>query len=440
MWHSTRISDVAWMIGIGLLSLAALSRAETGATGLDVKAFGAKGDGTADDTGAFRKAIEGAGRLPPGRLIRVPPGSYRITTPLTLDSALLSGLEAGGWPADSRPLPTLIVDVPVPQPCILAKTGASLHGLCFDFDYRGNRQREFGPCVKLEGGGVSITNVLMHNPTFGAVADNTVNCERTNLENLFIVNARRCGVQFEHGLDVVTMRNVEVWNYLPDLLTTCTGFRIGHVDEIRLSNCAVVAAAVGFHFVQTKTPPEGKPGGAWGGMENCTVDFSGVAVKIDTASALRIHGGSLRARHFGVVVDGAGDVLPSGTDIRANSNHCLHVKGGDSLTVSGCLLKKNSKGGEQQPEVLGSVRLPERIAQRRHAYPTNRRPWRERAEGERDGRASTEFRSTLIDREGTHVGSRVPSWRSRLPPARILVMDLVPAHDRTKSRLDAGAA
>jgi polygalacturonase len=166
------------------------------------------------------------------------------------------------------------------------------------------------------------------------------------------VNARRCGVRFEHGLDVVTMRNVEVWNYVPELLSSCTGFHIGHVDEIRLSNCAVVAAAVGFHFVETKRPPDGKPGRVWGGMENCSVDFSGVAVKIDTASVLRIHGGSLWAHHFGVVVDGVGDVLISGADIRANSHHCLHVKGGDSLTVSGCLLKKNSKGGEQQPKVL----------------------------------------------------------------------------------------
>ena len=116
-----------------------------------------------------------------------------------------------------------------------------------------------------------------------------------DLENLFIVNARRCGVQFEHGLDVVTMRNVEIWNYVPELLTTSTGFRIGGVDEIRLSNCVVVAAAVGFHFVETKRPPEGKPGRVWGGMENCTVDFSGVAVQVDTASVLRVHGGSFWA-------------------------------------------------------------------------------------------------------------------------------------------------
>lgn len=45
-------------------------------------------------------------------------------------------------------------------------------------------------------------------------------------------------------------------------------------------------------------------------------------------------------------------MLLSGADLRANSNHCLHVKGGDSLTVSGCLFKKNSKGWHEQPKVL----------------------------------------------------------------------------------------
>ena len=45
-------------------------------------------------------------------------------------------------------------------------------------------------------------------------------------------------------------------------------------------------------------------------------------------------------------------MLLSGADIRANSTHCLHVKGGDSLTVSGCLFKKNGNGWAQQPKVL----------------------------------------------------------------------------------------
>ena len=325
------------------LALAAMPRAGSAAAdALSVRDFGAVGDGKADDTEAFRKALAAAEKLPTGRSVQVPPGTYRITAPLTLDSTLLVGLAAGGWPADSRPLPTLSVDVPAPQPCLIAKTGASVHGLCFDFLYSGNPKREFGPCVQLSGGGVSLTNLLLHNPTEGVMWDGVTNIGRLNMENVFIVNAHKCGVYVAYTLDMATLRNVEVWNYVPDLVNTCTGFRLGHNDEIRLSNCAVVAAAVGFQFVETKFP-DGHTGTTWGGMDNCTVDFSGVAVKVDAANILRINGGSLWAHHFGVVVSGRSNVVLSGADIRANGAHCLHVLDCDSVTATGCLFKKNGK-------------------------------------------------------------------------------------------------
>jgi polygalacturonase len=145
---------------------------------------------------------------------------------------------------------------------------------------------------------------------------------------------------------MATLRNVEVWNYIPDLLSTCTGFRLGHNDEIRLSNCAVVAAAIGFHFVETSLPG-GPTGTTWGGMDNCTVDFSGTGIKVDAATILRVNGGSIWAHHFGVVVSGRSNVILSGADIRANGGHCLHVQDCDTVTVNGCLFKKN---GEAWPD------------------------------------------------------------------------------------------
>jgi len=309
---------------------------------LSVREFGAVGDGQADDTEAFRRALVAAADLPTGRSVEVPPGTYRITAPLTIESTLLVGLAAGGWPADSRPLPTLLVDVPAPQPCVIADTGASLHGLCFDFLYGADPQREFGPCVQLAGGGVSLTNLLLHNPTEGIMWDGATNVGRLNLESIFIVNARRCGVYVARTLDVATLRNVEVWNYVPDLVNTCTGFRLGHNDEIRLSNCAVVAAAIGFHFVETELP-DGQRGTTWGGMENCTVDFSGTGIQVDAANILRVNGGSIWAHHFGVVVNGRSNVILSGADIRANGGHSLHVLDCDTVTVNGCLFKKNGQ-------------------------------------------------------------------------------------------------
>ena len=79
---------------------------------LNVRDFRAAGDGKADDTEAFRKALAAAAKLHSGRTVAVPGGSYRLTSSLNLKSTLLLGQSAGGWPADSRPLPTLLVDIP----------------------------------------------------------------------------------------------------------------------------------------------------------------------------------------------------------------------------------------------------------------------------------------------------------------------------------------
>jgi hypothetical protein len=309
----------------------------------NVRDFGAVGDGKADDTPAFQKAIAAAAQFTSGRVVVVPAGRYRITSPLSLDSTLLLGLAAGGWPADSVPMPTLLVDVPAPQPCIIANVGTSVHGLCFNFQsllFKEDSNREFGPCVELKGGGISLTNLLLHYPTEGIMWDGSSNIGRLNLENIFIVNAKKCGVFVAHTRDIATLRNVEVWNYATELLNTCTGFRLGDNDEIRLSNCCVVAAAIGFHFIETKMP-DGTRGTTWGGMDNCTMDSCAFGIQVDAAGGLRIHGGCVQAHHYGIIVNGRSNVILTGADVRANSDFCLQVKDCDSLTVTGCLFKKN---------------------------------------------------------------------------------------------------
>ncbi len=317
---------------------------------VSVHDFGAVGDGVADDTAAFQAAIAAAAQQPSGRSVQVPPGLFRITAPLVLDSMLLMGSPAGGWPADSRPLPTIIVDVPAPEAAIIAKLGASVHGIGFDFDRRGNEGRVFGPGILIAGGGVSVSNVVMHQPTIGISTTGSDNAGRVNLHDIFMVNAHAVGVRFAFGLDVITIDNVEVWNYRPELLHSTIGFQIGHADEIHISNSSVIGAMIGYQFIASNLP-DGRVGSVWGGMTNCLSDFSGVGVQIETANVLRITNSSFWSHHHGVVVAGEGDVLISNTEIKVNSGQALAVKGGDSLTVTGVLFKKNP-GWEQEPKVL----------------------------------------------------------------------------------------
>jgi polygalacturonase len=319
---------------------------------LNVRDFGAVGDGKADDTDAFHKALAAAAKLHSGRTVVVPGGSYRLTSPLDLKSTLLLGQSAGGWPADSRPLPTLLVDVPAPEACIIAYAGASVHGLSLAFATKGEPKREFGPAVLIKGGGVSLTNLAILNPTEGIMWDGSTNIGRLNIENVFIVNARKCGLYVAYTMDISTLRNIEVWNYEPGLVNSCTGFKLGQNDEIRLSNCVVYSAAIGFHFIETRYPNSGKMGAMWGGLENCTVDFFATRVRIDAATSLRVQGGSIWAHHNAVQLFGRGDVVINGTDVRANAQHGIHVKECDSVTVTGCLFKKNGTAWPDAAKIL----------------------------------------------------------------------------------------
>jgi hypothetical protein len=74
---------------------------------LNVRAFGAKGDGSTDDTLAFHTAIAERAKL---KLpVRVPQGSYVITQPLTLKAQRLTGEPNASFGADVMVLPTMEV-------------------------------------------------------------------------------------------------------------------------------------------------------------------------------------------------------------------------------------------------------------------------------------------------------------------------------------------
>lgn len=74
---------------------------------LDVRAFGAKGDGVTDDTAAIQKALDDRG----GQIVHFPPGTYRITQPLVYNhtSRRHKAHAAGGWIAGAGSDRTVIV-------------------------------------------------------------------------------------------------------------------------------------------------------------------------------------------------------------------------------------------------------------------------------------------------------------------------------------------
>jgi hypothetical protein len=298
---------------------------------LSVTDYGAVGDGRADDTEAFRRALTTAQAHRFGTKVIVPPGQYRITSTLTVRNALLTGLPAGGWPADTGPMPRLKVDF-TNGPCVIAREGASIHGFSFEYDHQGQAARKFGPTILLSGIGISLTNLRLNEAYEGIIADGTSNIGRLNIENIFMVNARQIGVYVTGTSDIATLRNIEVWNYIDHSLANCTAFKFAQNDEIRISNCFAHAARIAYHFVEGRT---------WGGMVNCSSDFCQWGLQVDDAHLLRIDGGSHWCHWTALTVNGDSTVIVTGADLRSNGNNNVQVLNCQSLTLTGCLLKKN---------------------------------------------------------------------------------------------------
>jgi hypothetical protein len=93
--HSLSRREVLWKMG-AFASVASLggrtAQASTPAShapSIDVRELGAQGDGKADDTPAFEKAIEAARSA--GLAVFVPRGVYRLTRTLVVENISLSG-------------------------------------------------------------------------------------------------------------------------------------------------------------------------------------------------------------------------------------------------------------------------------------------------------------------------------------------------------------
>ncbi len=338
---SSKITDGS--VEFPKLSASAVSELTTRARSFDkiysVVDFGAVGDGKADDSQAFKNTLSSARRGALGAKVIVPPGTYRITSTLSVENVLLCGLEAGGWSADTGPLPRLKVDF-TNAPCIIAKAGASIHGLSFEYDHAGIPARKFAPAVQLSGVGISLSNLRLNEPYDGFVADGTSNIGRLNIANVFMINARHLGLYVTGSADASTIQNVEVWNYIDYSLGNCVAFKFGYNDELRLVNCFAFDCLIGFNFVEVQGST------TWGGMANCSSDFCQWGIQINAARRLRIGGGSHWSHWSALKLLGRGSIVVSGADLASNGDNNVYVGDCDSLTLTGCSLEKSGTGFE----------------------------------------------------------------------------------------------
>lgn len=278
-------------VGLGLFgtSLAvSTSAAEASAApaphDLDVRAFGAKGDGAADDTAAFQTALDKAFQAGGGRVF-VPPGRYLIAGHLLVpQNVTLEGIfaappttpwrntpDGGSQLAGSVLLAVEGAGKPDGTPFIQLGYNATLKGITVFYP----KQTESNPPVaypwtvssSLQGAdNCAIIDVLLINP-YQAVDFGGRHTGRHFIRNLNAAPLHR-GLFIDHCIDVGRVENVHFWPFWgasgpADAFRLKEGkaFVIGRTDWQHITNCFCIGYETGFEFVRGCSPNPAYQGG-----------------------------------------------------------------------------------------------------------------------------------------------------------------------------------
>jgi hypothetical protein len=316
----------------------------------NVRDFGAEGDGVHDDTEAFLKAVAAAEE--DGLPVYVPAGTYSISDTVELNEVTLYGYHSGPWTADACDLPGIIQTNP--EAPVFHVISGSLSGLQIDVKgvTKDLKLDDAAETVRLSCTGARVSNLKILNPHIGISTfydpDASTNPGRCFIENIFIVNAYKIGVNVHATWDVATLCNIEVWNPYTSGTNknSCeVAYKFGKNDDLRAVNLFTFNAKVGFLFEESDIG-NGKTGGCWGSFTNCSTDLCETGLKVDKGQhALTIIGGTYWNHFYGLyVTEKTSDttrVTLSGCELKTNGDtSTVAIGGGQMVTVTGCNISR----------------------------------------------------------------------------------------------------
>jgi hypothetical protein len=257
---------------------------------LNVRDFGARGDGVADDTGAFQRALDEAGKT--GNRVFVPSGRYLIKGRLSIPESVTL---CGTFDAPARTqynsgtleqekgsiiLTTAGKNEPESEPFITLHSDSHITGLIVYYPEQADSIIPYPWCIRGNGDNVNVTNLLLVNP-YQAVDLGTLPCGRHNVNGLY-AHALKTGLLIDKCFDVGRVSNVHFWPFWKDdkrihewVGKNGTAFVIGRTDWEYMTNCFAIFYNVGFHFVSNKDGP----GNAV--LTQCGSDIGPCAVRVD---------------------------------------------------------------------------------------------------------------------------------------------------------------
>src|SRR5438128_833238 len=260
------------------------------AADLNVRDFGAKGDGVADDTAAFQKALDEAGKI--GVRVDIPAGRYAIRGHLDVPQAVTL---RGTFDAPARTQyneGTLAKEKgaillafegkgdETATPFITLHDDSHVHGLVIYYPEQTDEIVKYPWTIRGVGDNSTITAMLIVNP-YNAVDLGNQPCGRHYVNGLY-AQPLHTGLFIDKCFDVGRVENIHFWPFWMDnkklqawTKANATAFVIGRTDWEYMSNCFCIFYSIGYHFVANKDGP-GNPV-----LVNCGSDIGPCAVKVD---------------------------------------------------------------------------------------------------------------------------------------------------------------
>jgi hypothetical protein len=289
-----------------LFLFALICRSVADQSGIDVQKFGARPDGKTDNTLAFQRALDKASVK--GGRVWVPEGQYRFNGTISIpEGVTLEGSWCAPHTSQLTKGTTLLCyagrDQEDGAPFISLQTGSCLKGVTIFYpEQKVNDIHPYPWTIQGRGQHYNVLDVTISN-AFNGIDCGTFHNEGHHLRNILMC-ALHIGVFIDQTTDIGRLENVHIHNVYwwrvsePYRLTAeesklledytkqnLLGFIIGRTDWEYISNCFVIWAKIGFHFIKTTSPT--------GGVANALITQSGsdlgpLAVKIE---AVQSHAG-----------------------------------------------------------------------------------------------------------------------------------------------------
>jgi len=299
---------------------------------VNVAAYGAVGDGVTDDTAAFNSALS-AGKSHNG--IYVPMGKYVISGSLTVGAEEMAGQFVGGWPADTMPMPTLLMRV-TSGPGLIMNNYSSLHGIAILYDQSVPTSTN-DPAISLRGNGISISSVRIQNPYDGINTLGTSTPGRARFSDIYVVSPVHVGLQISKCYDFVQYRDIEV--RCPNARSIGAAFVFGRVDEGNYTGLVASNCLTGLEFDNDpSTNPAG--GNFTGGFAGCSIIGCANGVTITGAHKVKISGGDFSDLNYGAIINGALEVTLVGGQWQTATGQAVQVLSASNVIVDASVFSR----------------------------------------------------------------------------------------------------